>query len=302
MRFHWLAAGVAAAALMAGCGATTAGPAHPSFPTGNPIRGAKLFASTCAACHGPQAQGTPGLAPNLTAKSLTTLYTAEWELSEFIYQYMPKTSPGSLTRQQASDLGAFLWGLNGKLGVATRNKLYTLIGLAIPPSSSSSPSPSTSSSSPSSSSPPSSAAPSVSTAVGQFMKVNAAAKTVTLTLVASSTGANSGLNYDGYANGKLVVTVPTGWTVDVNLSNKGPLPHSAAIVKNSTATSPAFPGAGLPGSELTSGIAAGQSASFSFKTGSAGQYRIACLVVGHEALGMWDTFIVSSSGSPSIKA
>jgi uncharacterized cupredoxin-like copper-binding protein len=124
---------------------------------------------------------------------------------------------------------------------------------------------------------------------------------VTLTLTASYNNANSGLNFDGFSKGKMTVTVPTGWTVDVNFSNKGPLPHSAAVVANGSATSPAFPGSGMPSSELQSGIAAGQSTSFSFKAGKAGTYRIACLVPGHETLGMWDGFVVSSSGQPSIK-
>ena len=138
--------------------------------------------------------------------------------------------------------------------------------------------------------------------MSKFLTVNAGAKTVTLTLVASYTNSTSGLNYNGFSNGKMVVTVPTGWTVNVQFSNKGPLPHSAAIVSGASATTPAFPGAGLPSSELQTGIAAGQTASFSFKTGKPGTYRIACLVPGHEALGMWDSFVVSSSGSPSIKS
>jgi uncharacterized cupredoxin-like copper-binding protein len=32
----------------------------------------------------------------------------------------------------------------------------------------------------------------------------------------------------------------------------------------------------------------------------AGSYRIACLVLGHEQLGMWATFDVTPSGRPTI--
>ena len=299
MRIRWLVVATAAATLLVGCGTQTSGTGHPTFPPGNPTRGAKLFATTCASCHGPQAQGTPGLAPSLTAKSLTELYTAPWELSEFIYQYMPKSNPGSLTRQQAADLGAFLWGLNGKLGAGTKRKLLALIGA--PSSPPSSPSSSSSASAPpSSSTSPSSQSPS-SPSAAKFLSVNAAAKTVTLTVVASYTGTNSGLNFDGFAKGAMTVTVPTGWKVDVNFSNKGPLPHSVAVVSGANSTSPAFPGAAMPSSELQSGIAAGQSTSFSFTAGKPGSYRIACLVPGHETLGMWDRFVVSSAGQPSIK-
>lgn len=135
-----------------------------------------------------------------------------------------------------------------------------------------------------------------------WMTYATAAKTATLKLVAGYNSSLSGFNFNGYGNGQMVVSIPTGWRVTVDFSNQGQLPHSAAIVHTATSTRPAFPGAGLPGSELTAGIPSGKSATFSFTTGAPGNYRIVCLVPGHEGAGMWDTLTVTSTGKiPSIK-
>lgn len=140
----------------------------------------------------------------------------------------------------------------------------------------------------------------VSSGPSRWLTYQASAKTATLKLVAAYNGNSGGFNYDGYGNGKMVVSIPTGWKVTVNLTNKSSLPHSAAIVTNASATTPAFSGASIPSAELTSGIGQGQTATFTFTAGAPGTYRIACLVPGHEALGMWDTLQVTSGGTPSV--
>lgn len=280
MRMRWLVLAATVGLLAAGCGAEA--PASftlPSFPAGNPTAGAKLFATTCIACHAPTATGVPGLAPTLRGQAfLFTLYPTQAQLAEFIQQYMPKVDPGSLSAQQAANLAAFIYGINGKLGASTKQQLLGLLPKPSAPSTSKAP-----------------------TTTSQYLSYSASAKTVTLTLIGGMNGTAGGFNFNGEAKGAMVVTVPTGWKVTVHYSNKGVLPHSAAIVTNATATSPAFPGAGLSGASLTSGIPSGSSATFSFTTGAAGTYRIACLVPGHEALGMWDVFKVTTSGTPSIK-
>jgi sulfocyanin len=157
--------------------------------------------------------------------------------------------------------------------------------------------------------PSSSASPSSSTAsssaskgaTSPWMTYQTSTKTVTLKLVAGYNSNLSGFNFNGYGNGQMVISVPSGWKVTVDFSNQGQLPHSAAVVTTATSSAPAFPGAGLPSSELASGIASGQTATFSFTAGAPGTYRIACLVPGHEGLGMWDTFKVTSGGTPSVK-
>jgi hypothetical protein len=132
----------------------------------------------------------------------------------------------------------------------------------------------------------------------QYLVVDPASTTATLRLVAAATGALNGYNFNGYGNGRLKVAIPTGWKVTVQCENVGTLPHSCAIVRRATDTAPAFPGAASP--NPTIGLQKGQRATFSFTPGQPDSYRIACLVPGHEELGMWDTLTVTTSGQPSI--
>jgi uncharacterized cupredoxin-like copper-binding protein len=126
---------------------------------------------------------------------------------------------------------------------------------------------------------------------------DAAAKTVSFTLVASYNGTNSGFNFDGYSGGNVEIDTPQGWAVTITCSNKGQLNHSCAVVADEASSQPLFtgattqnPGAGLP---------AGQQASFTFKPDQTGTFRIVCLVPGHEPEGMWIVFKVVGSGSPA---
>lgn len=146
----------------------------------------------------------------------------------------------------------------------------------------------------------SSAARQRSHASSPWLSYNSATKTATLKMVAGYNGALSGFNFDGYGKGKLVVSVPAGWNVVVNFSNKGQLPHSLAVVTSHTGTTLAFPGASLPSADLTSGLAVGTTATFHFTPSTPGTYYLACLVYGHESLGMWDVLKVTSGGTPSI--
>jgi plastocyanin len=122
--------------------------------------------------------------------------------------------------------------------------------------------------------------------------------TPTLKLEAGSEDANRGLNFDGKYKGQMVVTVPLGWTVNIKFSNQGSINHSAAVV-TASGTTPVFAGASTP--DPTVGTAPGQAAPFTFTASKVGSYRIACLLPGHEGLGMWDSFVVASGGLPSVK-
>lgn len=263
--------------LVAGCGQ---GPTFsaPSFPTGNIVQGAALYKTTCTLCHGATGLGVPGVYPPLISSTssirLTGLNPTQNQLAQFIYKYMPKLNPGSLTKQQASNVAAFLFSANGRHG-----KAQELAALGLLPKTTA---PATGPATPS-----------------KFLSYQAAAKTVAITLVAGYNSALSGFNYNGEGKGAMVITVPTGWKVTVTLSNKGLLPHSAAIVTNAAnSTTLAFPGAEVP--NATTGVAPGSTATFTFTPTKAGTYRIACLVPGHEQLGMWDTLKVVASGTPAI--
>ena len=131
----------------------------------------------------------------------------------------------------------------------------------------------------------------------RWMTYSATAHHVTLRLVAGYNSNLSGFNFDGYGQGNMVVQIPTGWRVTVVFTNRGALPHSVAIMGSGQSLVPVFPGAGLPASDLQSGLAKGASATFAFTTGAPGRYRIACLVPGHEVEGMWDVLQVTGAGT-----
>ena len=137
-----------------------------------------------------------------------------------------------------------------------------------------------------------------------ILSSDAASQSVRLLLVSSSTGADGGFNFDGYANGAMRVTVPLGWRVEVTCKNASAiLSHSCAIVDDvrlSAFGAPlAFPGAATPYPQ--GGVRPGVSTSFSFLADRVGTYRIACLVSGHEIDGMWDWFQVTPGGLPRLR-
>src|SRR5947209_941450 len=70
----------------------------------------------------------------------------------------------------------------------------------------------------------------VRAATPTWLKANAKAKTAYLTLIANWSDANGGLNFDGYSNGKMAVTVPLGWHVRVTFSNRSAAPHSVEVI------------------------------------------------------------------------
>ena len=130
----------------------------------------------------------------------------------------------------------------------------------------------------------------------RFLAVDAHRHSVTITLIASYDGANGGFNFDGYSR-DLMWTVPRGWTVHVVCENHGPLRHSCAVVRAGS-TKPAFRGAASPQPVL--GLDSGQTARFTFRAGTTGVYRFACLVPGHETARMWDVLKVVRRGKPSV--
>lgn len=138
----------------------------------------------------------------------------------------------------------------------------------------------------------------------QILLVNARTRTVQLTLDAGATGADGGLNFDGYSNGTLQVSVPVGWTVQVGCNNMSTtLSYSCAIVGDlpvSTISPPiAFSGASIPDPAV--GLVLGGSKSFTFVASRVGRYRIASLAPSQEAGGMWDWLVVTSGGRPSVR-
>jgi NAD(P)-dependent dehydrogenase (short-subunit alcohol dehydrogenase family) len=70
----------------------------------------------------------------------------------------------------------------------------------------------------------------VRAATPTWLHANVKAKTAYLTLIAGWSDADGGLNFDGYSNGTMLVTVPLGWHVQVAFSNHSAAPHSVEVI------------------------------------------------------------------------
>src|SRR5467141_2252910 len=64
-----------------------------------------------------------------------------------------------------------------------------------------------------------------------WLTVDTTAKTATFLLVAGLTGLNGGLNFKGFKDGGLTLSLPLNWKVVIAFRNHdGVLPHSAEII------------------------------------------------------------------------
>ena len=133
-----------------------------------------------------------------------------------------------------------------------------------------------------------------------WLTVDTTAKTATFQLTSGLTPLNGGLNFNGFNDGKLTLTVPTGWTVVIRFKNNDAnLPHSAEVI-DTTKPMPAGPVdppafAHAMTAKLMTGISGGESDSMRFVASKAGSYMIFCAVPGHGLTGMWIRFKVSAT-------
>ena len=134
----------------------------------------------------------------------------------------------------------------------------------------------------------------------KYLHADSASRSVVVTLIAGYPATDYQFNYNGYGNGELVLTVPIGWEVTVQCENHGTVPNSCAVVSGQGATGPLHPEWSTPDPQR--GLDPGKSASFVFTPMQAGSYRIASLVGGNEASGMWADLEVRPSGVPSLGA
>jgi uncharacterized cupredoxin-like copper-binding protein len=132
-----------------------------------------------------------------------------------------------------------------------------------------------------------------------WLTVDSAAKTATFQLIAGLTGLNGALNFNGFKDGGLTVTVPLNWNVVIEFRNHDAnLSHSAEIIDSQKPTpagplDPAFPRAMTV--RLAQGIGPEEKDSFRFVANKAGSYWIFCAVPGHGLAGMWIRFRVSAT-------
>jgi hypothetical protein len=125
-------------------------------------------------------------------------------------------------------------------------------------------------------------------------------RAVVITLIAGYPAGDYQFNYNGYGNGTLVISIPVGWEVTVQCENRGTVPNSCAVVRGRDDVSPVEPGWSTP--DPTRGLDPGRSATFVFIPSTSGSYRIASLVGGNEASGMWADLEVTAGGAPAMKA
>jgi sulfocyanin len=136
-----------------------------------------------------------------------------------------------------------------------------------------------------------------------WMHVDTAKKLVYFDVLMAPNGNNGGLNFNGYHHGELTITVPTGWNVDMSVTNKGfgAIPHSLEIIKVAEGipqqgmNPPAFDGAETV--ELVNGMGVGQNDHATFTADTPGKYWIFCGVPNHGVGGMWDYLVVSSTAT-----
>src|SRR2546426_2644963 len=111
-----------------------------------------------------------------------------------------------------------------------------------------------------------------------WLRADAASKTADFKLVAGLTDANGGMNFNGFSQGGLVLTVPQAWNVLFHFKNEDPnLPHSVEVIAETPAVpvgpvTPAFEHATT--GRLEQGFPSGQGADVRFVAGERGALPI----------------------------
>jgi sulfocyanin len=134
-----------------------------------------------------------------------------------------------------------------------------------------------------------------------WMTLDAAAKKVTMDVIAGFNPNNSNWNFNGYYGGDMTVVVPEGWRVEITFTNQdGDVPHSLVVMADpgpdnlplqAGREQAAFPRAYSKSPEQ--GISAGDHDTIAFKTDKTGDFLWFCGVPGHGQSGMWARFAVT---------
>lgn len=137
-----------------------------------------------------------------------------------------------------------------------------------------------------------------------FLRLGDKPMTVKLTVVAVWTAENYGMNFNGFAKGNALYTIPKGWTVEVTYINPSPIPHSLIVIekgdtKKLQVPEPYFKGAGVP--DHIKGLSYGTH-KFSFTADEAGEYALACGFPAHALNGHWIGLDISEDAKePTLK-
>lgn len=153
------------------------------------------------------------------------------------------------------------------------------------------------------------AAPTGPMTIPDWYAVDHDAKTVSVTLVAGSTPDNNYWNYNGAIRGQLAITVPEGYTVNMELVNQDPnMAHSVGVSSElNSFTVPPTPDPVFPGAitaepqSMISATMPGETETITFVASAAGNYSLVCYIPGHSAVGMWLFFNVSGDGEAGVQ-
>src|SRR3989454_10582625 len=111
-----------------------------------------------------------------------------------------------------------------------------------------------------------------------WLRADAASKTAAFRLVVGPTDASGRMNFNGFSQGGLVLTVPQAWNVLFHFKNEDPnLPHSVEVIAETLAVpvgpvTPAFEHATT--GRLEQGFPSGQGADVRFVAGERGAFLV----------------------------
>lgn len=124
-----------------------------------------------------------------------------------------------------------------------------------------------------------------------FLTQDASKKEAYLTVIATLTTYNYGMNFNGFAKGEAGYDIPVGWKVKVKFCNNSPVPHSIIVVEASEAKTkinlgeePYFDGGMTPTpiKGTTSKVE-----NFEFVVDEGGKFALACGFPTHSVNGHW---------------
>ncbi len=135
---------------------------------------------------------------------------------------------------------------------------------------------------------------------GNYLTYDGAKKNASFQL-AAGTELGSQVSFNGARRGARTLTVPVGWRVGIEFTNRdSDLPHSAAIVAGFEPLPEQLPPAAFPQAQtvkIEEGLLEGDSDEITFVADRAGRYLIACGVQGHAQRGQWIVLEVSSTAT-----
>jgi hypothetical protein len=151
------------------------------------------------------------------------------------------------------------------------------------------------------------AVPGRATVDPSWLRLDVGRKTAEFKLIAGLTGLNGALNFNGFRDGQLTLTVPRGWRVVLHFSNHdGMLPHSAEVIAD---TKPIPSGSVPPALDraftvrLAEGLPPQGEDDIRFIADKVGSFLVFCGVPGHGTQGMWIRLRVSATARrPAVTA